>query len=93
MSSDAFLQIGLGVILIVGFAFVAMVLIKPYVVRRQVLQNGVLLDGCIKEHRQQFGGEGMSLHFSYGLTFSYEYQGMSYTQEVLKTFLRNEYKH
>lgn len=83
MSYHAFLQIGLYVILIVGLALVASILIRPYILRRQVLQNGVLLEGCIIEHQSQLGGEGRSWHYSYGLTFSYEYQGLSYTQEVL----------
>lgn len=85
MSYHAFLQIGLYIILIVGFAFVAWIVIKPYVVRRQVLQKGVLIEGCIIEHRRGFAARRLGEDRPYYLTFSYEYQGTSYTQEVAVT--------
>jgi hypothetical protein len=54
-------------------------------VRWRVLKNGVLIDGCIIEHRRGFAAPRPGYDRPYGLTFSYEYQGMSYTQEVLVT--------
>ena len=83
MSSHAILQIGIYVILIVGFAFVAMMIIRPYVLRKQILQNGVLIEGCIIEHRRGDIAPRLGEDKPYGLTFRYEYQGTSYTQEVL----------
>ena len=87
MSSHAILQIGIYVILIVGFALVAwMFFIRPYFVRWRVLQKGVLIEGCIVEHRiQRMTDRGGLPYHNYGLTFRYEYQGTSYTQEVLVT--------
>jgi hypothetical protein len=82
MSYHSFLQIGIYVILIVGFAFVAMVLIKPFFVRKQILQNGVLVEGCIIEHRRDPGWWSLGKKPNTYLTFSYEYQGTSYTQEM-----------
>jgi hypothetical protein len=82
MSYHAFLQIGIYVILIVGFAFVALMAIRPLYLRRHILQKGALIEGCIIEHQRDFAARRVGEERPYGLLFSYEYQGTSYTQRV-----------
>jgi hypothetical protein len=81
MSYHSLLQIGIYVILIVGFAFLAMMGIKPFFMRKQVLQNGVLVEGCIIEHRRGDFASRLGEDRPYFLTFRYEYQGTSYSYE------------
>jgi Protein of unknown function (DUF3592) len=81
MIYHSLLQVGIYVILIVGFAFVGMVLIKPFFVRKQILQKGVIVEGCIIEHRRQLVLDKTGWHHDHYLTYSYEYQGTSYTLE------------
>jgi hypothetical protein len=81
MSYHSILQIGIYVILIVGFAFVAIMINKPFFVRKQILQKGVLAEGCIIEHRRGDFASRLGGDRPYFLTFRYEYQGTSYTYE------------
>jgi hypothetical protein len=86
MIYHALLQIGIYVILIVGFAFVIMLAIKPFFVRKQILQNGALVEGCIIEHRREFlWGTSFLSNPTYYLTYRYEYQGTTFTQETRVT--------
>lgn len=82
MSNHSLLQIGIYVILIVGFAFVGMYFIylyvKPIFVRKQILQKGVLVEGCIIEGRREFRFRS---DWHYYLKYRYEYQGTAFTQE------------
>jgi hypothetical protein len=80
MIYQALLQIGIYVILIVGFAFVGMLAVKPFFVRKLILRNGVLVEGCIIEHRREFvwGKSYQSKSINY-LSYEYEYQGTTFT--------------
>lgn len=81
MIYHSLLQIGIYIILIVGFAFAGMVIIKQLFVRKHILQEGALVEGCIIEHRRQLALDRMGWHHVYYLTYSYEYQGTTYTIE------------
>ena len=84
MMYHAFLQKVILDILIAGLVFGALFFwyVKASAKRKQILQNGVLVDGCIVDHRSVFL-VGPRRGMSYYLTFRYEYQGTSYTHEVL----------